>query len=1089
LLHSLVRGCLTLILLYCSLGTVGAEVRTTAASGSWDDPESWTDLIVPLPGDEAVIAGGHSVQFTEVADGNDECAMLTIEAGAVLSFDDPASDFHVGGNGEGVAGGIHIHGTLEISGGITVHIDPDGNADSQEDGLTVYPGGSLVMQGDIHHEGTAMEVVSDDGDIDIKDAGLDAAWDLTGARTVWRSGLRKGRWYEILYHDRRHLHLDGDSRSNAERVGPADHSSGTASVSGRMVTGNGTAWVASLASGSWWWCQADGEVHKVRVRRVDGPASLQLAEPYAGAGCSGLEPYVLRDENQPYPAVDVSEQVQNGDTYTIIFPATVRSRYGADETFDEQIFVRVMDGGAYHFENASFESVGNEGWESGEGSGIHIEGFDGATDPGGVFDTVEIYRFGGEAGLEWEDSTRFDVDWLFLHWAHPLIGPSNEGHGVKFEHTLPFHSFEDVRIRPSRFDRTNDDFVWWSTSAGGSSGVYDSIGKYCPTRSTGVSCDAVDTGDELGVTGGQLRIERNLFANIGSAHSSGCLSSEVGESTPLPAWRGQGWVARDNVCLNIQAGVCMKSLGGPLTWDRERISAVNNVCAAVDLNGVEAVPFLYQNQLLNYGLRRTGGSRGIKYGYQVHGNVVIGPPKEAGDSFADNVVLVGAGASDMARWEGTSWLVADNVIVPSVTGLRVESWSSLDHPASGQAGFIHNVVCGNDGNDPSVRSLGLFDDHTEPATHHVTINDNIFHELILGGSRAGEGYNSASGDTIDSNVLDNVDVPAWAGDLASINDHVAETGLDPSALDFEIDPGSEAWNAPTTDGDRPGPRFSGTLIDRLPIIAIGLVPAVDPDDDDGDGDGDGLIDRWDNCPGIANPGWPDSDADGNGDGCDDDDDNDGLPDSSDNCPAAANGGQTDGDSDGMGDLCDRCPADPLNDLDLDGLCGGADCAPTDPDNGPAAIVGDNLRITGFSGSAVIYLTPEEGQGPFNAYRGMHKRGIAPAYNHTCTGEIATNGSIEDSLVPLPGSFFYYLVTRIGCEESPAGHDSEGRGIPNEHPCPVTHDDPDSDGTPEVIDTCPGLYDPLQEDFDSDTHGDACDNCPAVFNPDQTDECE
>ncbi len=47
-------------------------------------------------------------------------------------------------------------------------------------------------------------------------------------------------------------------------------------------------------------------------------------------------------------------------------------------------------------------------------------------------------------------------------------------------------------------------------------------------------------------------------------------------------------------------------------------------------------------------------------------------------------------------------------------------------------------------------------------------------------------------------------------------------------------------------------------------------------------------------------------------------------------------------------------------------------------------------------------------------------------------------------------------------------------------------DEDLDGTPDCIDNCVGLANPLQTDLDGDGIGDACDNCPWIANPDQLD---
>ena len=87
--------------------------------------------------------------------------------------------------------------------------------------------------------------------------------------------------------------------------------------------------------------------------------------------------------------------------------------------------------------------------------------------------------------------------------------------------------------------------------------------------------------------------------------------------------------------------------------------------------------------------------------------------------------------------------------------------------------------------------------------------------------------------------------------------------------------------------------------------------------DEKDFDKDGIINKWDNCPAIANPGQANIDEDFSGDACDhcvdsdwDDYGNPGFANtcSEDNCPYIFNPRQEDGDVDGRGDLCDNCPA-------------------------------------------------------------------------------------------------------------------------------------------------------------------------------------
>ena len=89
------------------------------------------------------------------------------------------------------------------------------------------------------------------------------------------------------------------------------------------------------------------------------------------------------------------------------------------------------------------------------------------------------------------------------------------------------------------------------------------------------------------------------------------------------------------------------------------------------------------------------------------------------------------------------------------------------------------------------------------------------------------------------------------------------------------------------------------------------------DDDD---DGDGILDTNDNCTLNSNADQLDTDLDQEGDACDDDDDGDSVADAADNCPLHSNPDQADADDDGIGDPCDL-------DSDGDGLVDEADNCP------------------------------------------------------------------------------------------------------------------------------------------------------------------
>src|SRR4051794_19848858 len=77
-----------------------------------------------------------------------------------------------------------------------------------------------------------------------------------------------------------------------------------------------------------------------------------------------------------------------------------------------------------------------------------------------------------------------------------------------------------------------------------------------------------------------------------------------------------------------------------------------------------------------------------------------------------------------------------------------------------------------------------------------------------------------------------------------------------------------------------------------------------------DDDKDGRVDRFENCPKVANAGQADTDRDGTGDACDDDRDGDGVANGSDNCASVPNTDQRDSNADGVGDACDPTPLPP-----------------------------------------------------------------------------------------------------------------------------------------------------------------------------------
>ncbi|RLA24929.1 MAG: hypothetical protein DRR11_21300, partial [Gammaproteobacteria bacterium] len=143
----------------------------------------------------------------------------------------------------------------------------------------------------------------------------------------------------------------------------------------------------------------------------------------------------------------------------------------------------------------------------------------------------------------------------------------------------------------------------------------------------------------------------------------------------------------------------------------------------------------------------------------------------------------------------------------------------------------------------------------------------------------------------------------------------------------------------------------------------------------------------------------------------------------DNCPSVPNVPQTDGDADGFGDACDVCPADPDNDLDLDGVCGDVDNCVAVANRGQEDFDGDG------AGDLCDSCTDVDDDG---------------------FGDVGFAGNV--------------------CP------DDNCPSVPN-----ALQADDDSDGFGDACDVCPNDFDPSQTDVDGDLIGDLCDAC--VNNPD------
>ncbi|MBM4355446.1 MAG: hypothetical protein FJ109_16940 [Deltaproteobacteria bacterium] len=258
-----------------------------------------------------------------------------------------------------------------------------------------------------------------------------------------------------------------------------------------------------------------------------------------------------------------------------------------------------------------------------------------------------------------------------------------------------------------------------------------------------------------------------------------------------------------------------------------------------------------------------------------------------------------------------------------------------------------------------------------------------------------------------------------------------------------------------------------------------------------DKDGDGIVDGKDNCEGDFNPLQLDSDLDGMGDVCDLDDDNDKVADTldcapvdsqaypgadelcngkDDDCDGMVDEGYPDSDSDGLHNCID-------DDDDDDGFADPGDCKPQDPaifpgapetcdgkDNDCDFDVDESYPDADADGQADCVDSDLDGDGVGNDKDNCLKVSNAnqadsdkDGHGDACDSDGDGDG-IPDALDNCPGLF------------NPAQKDldADGKG----DACDA---DVDGDQVADDVDNCKLVPNPGQQDSDKDGGGDACDD--------------
>ena len=275
----------------------------------------------------------------------------------------------------------------------------------------------------------------------------------------------------------------------------------------------------------------------------------------------------------------------------------------------------------------------------------------------------------------------------------------------------------------------------------------------------------------------------------------------------------------------------------------------------------------------------------------------------------------------------------------------------------------------------------------------------------------------------------------------------------------------------------------------------------------------------DNCDGVPDEGFPDTDDDGVADCVSIDDDGDGIPDDEDNCPLNANPDQANFDLDTVGDECDP---DDDNDLTKD----EDDCEPFNPAVHPNAMefcngVDDNCDLEvdeGFGETGcgmgecehtvancedgkmqvcnpLEGALPEECDGLDNDCDGDADEGY-PNADGDGLADCADDDDDNDLILDVDDNCHFTA------NPDQLDTDLDGFGDACDFGCyleNVESWEEDCDGVPDDIDNCVLVANPDQSDVDLDGKGDACDddddndgvpdeidNCQSVKNPGQAD---